>query len=94
MKAKGNGVPEQCAINLLLISRGEVPYSRIKGRDASVVDAPASTAIRDAEADAEWLIERYEPRMNVDAVNVSDTLADVGEFGINASISARKDDEI
>ena len=52
MKSSGNGTPEQCAVNLLLITRGEVPYDRIKGRDASLVDAPISTAGTDAETDA------------------------------------------
>lgn len=92
MKASGNGNPEQCAVNLLLISRGEVPYDRIKGRDVALVDMPASTATGAAEADAEWLLETYEPRMKVEGVDLQGTLANVGEFGINANISARKEE--
>lgn len=29
MKSSGNGTPEQCAVNLLLITRGEVPYNSV-----------------------------------------------------------------
>lgn len=31
MRAKGNGDPAVCANNLVRISRGEVPYDRIRG---------------------------------------------------------------
>ena len=93
MKATGNGNPEQCAVNLLRITRGEVPYDRIKGRDAALVDMPSTSAAREAEADAEWLIETYEPRMKVESIDISSTLANVGEFGVNANITARKEED-
>ena len=41
MKAKGNGSPEQCVENLLLIVRGEVPFERLKGIDATLTDRPS-----------------------------------------------------
>ncbi len=93
MKSAGNGNPEQCAVNLLLITRGEVPYCRTKGRDAALVDRPASSAMGQAEADAEWLLETFEPRMEVEDVDIAATLASAGEFGVNAVISARKEEE-
>lgn len=93
MKSSGNGNPEQCAVNLLLITRGEVPYSRIKGRDAALVDMPTTSAAGEAEADAEWLIETYEPRMKVESIDIGAAIASAGEFGVNANISARKEDE-
>ena len=37
MRAKGNGRPEVCATNLLKITRGEVSYDRIRGRDGALV---------------------------------------------------------
>lgn len=93
MRSAGNGNPEQCAVNLLLITRGEVPYCRIKGRDASLVDRPASSAKGQAEADAEWLLETFEPRMKVEGIDINATLASAGEYGVNAIISARKEEE-
>ena len=92
MKASGNGTPEQCAVNLLLITRGEVPYDRIKGRDAALVDAPTTVSAAQAEADAEWLLSTYEPRMVVDGIDISATMASVGDLGVNANISVRKED--
>jgi len=59
MKAHGNGTPETCASNLLRIVRGEVPYDRVRGRDGALVDQP--NAIDEAVADAEWVLETYEP---------------------------------
>ena len=91
MKSAGNGAPEQCAVNLLLITRGEVPYDRIKGRDGSLTDSPASFA-GETETDAEWLLETFEPRIDVDGVDIDNTLASVGEFGLNARIKTRKED--
>ena len=64
MKAHGNGKPETCASNLLRIVRGEVAYDRVRGRDGALVDQPNATD--EAVADAEWVLETYEPR--VDAV--------------------------
>ena len=93
MRSAGNGSPEQCAVNLLLITRGEVPYSRIKGRDAALVDRPASSATAEAEADAEWLLETFEPRMKVESIDVEAALKNVGDFGVNANISTRKEAE-
>ena len=91
MKSSGNGTPEQCAVNLLLITRGEVPYDRIKGRDASLVDAPISTAGTDAETDAEWLLSTYEPRLKANSGDIAGTIAAVGDLGVNAYISTRKE---
>lgn len=91
MKAKENGKAEQCAINLLLLTRGEVPYERLKGRNAELIDAPIGTAANDAEMDVEWLMETYEPRVRIDKVDILTTLANVGDLGINANISIRKE---
>lgn len=93
MKASGNGRPEQCAVNLLLITRGEIPFDRIKGRDAALIDAPISTTAAQAEADAEWLLSTYEPRMSVEEINISDTVAQVGDYGVNAKIIMKKEGE-
>lgn len=91
MKSSGNGHPEQCAINLLKITRGEVPYDRIKGRDATIVDAPISSAISKAEDDAEWLLSEYEPRISIDNIDISAILSNLGDLDINANIIVKKE---
>ena len=69
MKAHGNGNPETCASNLLRIVRGEVPYDRVRGRDGALVDQPNATD--EAAADAEWVLETYEPRVNAESITGS-----------------------
>jgi len=91
MLAKGNGRPEVCALNLLRTTRGEVPYDRIKGRDGTLADSPAAAASSDAIADAEWLLETYEPRIQVGSIDIDGTLSSVGEFGLSANIKRRED---
>ena len=82
MKAKGNGSPEQCVENLLLIVRGEVPFERLKGIDATLTDRPGEEAAPLLEADAEWLVETYEPRVSLGSVSMTAELAKAGHFVI------------
>ena len=87
MKATGNGNPRQCAENLLKCVRGEVPFERIKGLDPRLIDKPFSEAKIAARQDAEWLLETYEPRVGVNAINVEyDSFTD-GNFSIKADIT-------
>jgi len=94
MKSIGNGSPEQCAYNLLRISRGEVPYERLKGLSTATIDAPAAMATTDVEADAEWVVETYEPRVDVNSINLSASDISGGDFSIAADITVRKDEEL
>lgn len=91
MKAHGNGKPETCASNLLRIVRGEVAYDRVRGRDGALVDQPNATD--EAVADAEWVLETYEPR--VDAENIIDSGEAVknGEFALLVDIDRKEDEE-
>jgi hypothetical protein len=91
MKAKGNGNPETCASNLLRIVRGEVPYDRVRGRDSALVDQP--NASDEAVADAEWLLETYEPRVNADSISVNPTDASTGDFYTLVNISRKEDED-
>lgn len=84
MKAKGNGDAAQCVGNLLRLIRGEVPYERLKGLDPRLIDQPSSTAAQELVADAEWLIENYEPRVNLSSINLNAELAKAGHFTITA----------
>lgn len=87
MKASGNGDPAQCVGNLLRLIRGEVPYERLKGLDPSLIDQPSSNAAQELTADAQWLIENYEPRISLESIDLIAALAEAGHFNINAKTS-------
>lgn len=70
MLSYGNSNAEITARNLIKISRGEVPYDRIKGVDASVVDGPLDEVSINIENDVREIIEDYEPRVDVKDVVV------------------------
>ena len=73
MKAYGNGKPQQCIANLLNLYQYEVPYARLKGMDASIVDLPTDEAEIVAKNHANLLIENYEPRVTVNDIDISYT---------------------
>ena len=91
MKAKGNGTPETCASNLLRIVRGEVPYDRVRGRDAALIDQPNAT--HKATADARWLLETYEPRVKVEISKGKAEAANTGDFSTLLNITRKEDAE-
>ena len=93
MKGQGNGIPEQCALNLLMITRGEVPYDRIRGRNGTLTDAPTSQVSDAALADAEWLLETYEPRIEIDSIDIEATIGAIGEYGLAASLRRKEEDQ-
>lgn len=85
MKEKGNGDVDVCAQNLLATVRGEVPYDRLRGLDPRIVDRPAGDAKDAAARDAEWVLKTYEPRIDLDGVDI--TQGDNGDFGVTAKIT-------
>ncbi len=91
MKKQGNGSPETCASNLLRIVRGEVPYDRVRGRDGSLVDRPNAT--EEALADAEWVLETYEPRVDVKSMEANQQALLKGDFSMIANIKRKEDEE-
>lgn len=91
MKAHGNGSPEVCASNLLRIVRGEVPFDRVKGRDGALVDQP--NVSDEAIADAEWLLETYEPRVTVEGVDIVPEEPYLGDFSALVNIERKEDEE-
>lgn len=91
MRATGNGAPIVCANNLLQITRGEVPFERVKGLDPRMIDRPHSVAEAEIQQDAEWLLETYEPRVDVNAINVEPTDTVSGGFAITADINETED---
>ena len=86
MRAHGNGTPSVCANNLLKISRGEVPYERVKGLDPRMIDRPISIARAEIQQDADWLVSTYEPRVTVNGINVEQSAGIDGGFLIMADI--------
>lgn len=91
MKAHGNGNPETCASNLLRIVRGEVPYDRVRGREGALVDQPNATD--EAVADAEWVLETYEPRVDAENITGSGEAVKNGEFALLVDINRKEDEE-
>lgn len=90
MRASGNGTPAVCANNLLRMVRGEVPFDRVKGLDPRLVDRPLSAVSEELEADAEWLIETYEPRVQLDSISVSQADAVNGGFVTTAKVKEKE----
>lgn len=91
MRASGNGSPEVCAVNLLRIVRGEVAYDRVRGVDGTLIDKPNATD--EAVADAEWVLETFEPRVESDCITSDPAAAFSGDFGMIVNIIQRKEDE-
>lgn len=71
MKASGNGDPMQCVSNLIRIVRGENPYERCKGLDPRLIDKPYSVYEEAIRKDVLWNIRTYEPRVDVDKVDIN-----------------------
>ena len=84
MLASNNGDPRQCAANLLKLTRGENPYDRIKGIDA---------AITDAIAEAEWVLDTYEPRVEVEGIDFEAPDAQGGDFSTITQIKLREEED-
>lgn len=87
MKSTGNSKQEQCVVNLLSITRGEVPYERLKGLDSRIIDRPSSTVAPEVRADMEWGLNTYEPRIDFNELNLMSILSKEGQFGIDTVIA-------
>jgi len=76
----------QCVQNLFSIVRGEVPFERVKGLDAKLVDQPYAEAKDSLIEDAKWLVATYEPRVNAESIMIIATEAENGGFMLSAYI--------
>lgn len=83
MLSTKNSDPQRCAENLMRIVRGEVPFDRIRGVDAGLIDRPGSDAVGEVEEDAEWVLKTYEPRVEVESVTVAMD-GESGDFSLSA----------
>ena len=86
MRARGNGDAVVCANNLLRLTRGEVPYERIKGLDPRLVDRPESEVELEIQQDAEWLINTYEPRATTKGITIAGKDPADGGFAVTVNI--------
>lgn len=91
MKSTGNGDPKTCTENLLKCTRGEIPYDRIKGLPADIIDKPYNTAVATARQEADWLIGTYEPRVVVNSIKVEQTGSVDGGFSITADVKEKEE---
>ena len=91
MKSKNNSNPAICVNNLLQITRGEVPYDRVKGVSIAQIDAPITQSPAEISEDAEWMLGTYEPRVEVEGVEVTPTDAPSGHFALQAMININKE---
>ena len=93
MLKTGNGDPKRCVENLVSIVRGEVPFDRVRGIDARIIDGPSEEAGEGLEAEATWNIETYEPRVNADNTEIKADVAEDGSFTMGIQISEVDDDD-
>jgi len=88
MLASGNGLSEVCAGNLVRITRGEVPYERLKGIDAGLIDKPSDVAVNELVADTDWLFRTYEPRVDCDKITLDVSGAQRGQHTLGVKLRA------
>lgn len=93
MMKSGNGEPKRCVENLVSIVRGEVPFDRVRGIDARIIDKPADEAAQELEQEALWNVETYEPRVNAEITTITAKVDDNGGFSLDIEISEAADDE-
>ena len=91
MLSKNNSNPAVCVNNLMQIARGEVPYDRVKGISFAQLDVPSAQATDEIIEDAEWMLDTYEPRAEIDSIEVTPTDAPNGHFAITAKINTIKE---
>ena len=92
MLSKNNSNPAVCVNNLIQIARGEVPYDRVKGVSFAHIDVPFAQQTDAIAADAEWMLGAYEPRVEVEGINVEPNDEQNGHFGINVNINTKKEE--
>lgn len=83
MLASGNGNAMQCVANLVRITRGECIFDRVKGVDATLIDKPSSIVKPLLKEDIRWLINTYEPRVNIQEIDLDALAEEVGDYKLN-----------
>lgn len=83
MLASGNGNAMQCVANLVRIGRGECIYDRVKGINPTLIDKPGNIVNPILKEDIKWLIKTYEPRVNIDSIDLYALAAQIGEHKLS-----------
>jgi hypothetical protein len=89
MLKNGNSNPDVCINNLLAMREMEVPLDRMRGMRSDMIDH--AVEIEDIESDMLETISVYEPRSNVDNIDVSGGYD--GDIEINLEISSNYEDD-
>lgn len=92
MLSYGNGSAAKCVNNLVRISRGEVPYDRIKGVKLSQRIGKTIAAREEIADDAKWMVGVYEPRVNVESVKISVTDGVNGHANMTVNVRGESSD--
>ena len=87
MLKSGNSNPDVCINNLLTMREMEVPMDRMRGMRSDMIDHAVD--IEDIESDMLETISVYEPRSNVDNIEVSGGYD--GDIEISLEISSNYD---
>lgn len=86
MRSSGNGRPAVCADNLTRISRGEVPYDRIRGVKFAELVGDGIAEQEDLAEDTAWMVSTYEPRVTVEGVDVAAENAVNGRINVTVRL--------
>lgn len=92
MDRSNNGNALKCAENLMLLKRGEVPYDRLRGISADIIDRPSADDYieKKLQNDANWTFKRYEPRIDIAKVKVRITDAENSSGKIDLVVSDKR----
>lgn len=88
MLAAGNGDIKNCITNLLSIYKGEVPYSREKGINAGTLCLPHTYIEQQLIADADEVIDAYEPRASTVSLKI-DTAGQDGDYKYTVNVKEK-----
>lgn len=89
MLSSGNGTPQVCVHNLMRLHQYEVPYDRLRGMDARLIDKNVPILQAEIVNHAAWLIENYEPRVTLTDSNTVTDLETENEI-INLNIDLKE----
>ena len=90
MRNSGNGNAAVCANNLVRISRGEVPFDRIRGVKFAEIAGKTIAENDDLADDIEWMVKTYEPRVSVDSVKIVIDDAENGQATVTVNVNGGK----
>lgn len=91
MQASGNDDVMLCIANLFSMRRGEIAYNRVKGIDQDIIDEDIMNAEIDLIEDAEFVVDQFEPRADIDNMSIDPCLDD-GRVNIHFDMIEHEDE--